>query len=589
MNIFAEFAERVKSAVAGLELKDSAGHSPDLGRVTVETPRDPAHGDLATNAAMVLAKQVGVKPRDLAEKLSDVLRADPDVTEVSVAGPGFINLRVAPGVWHRVLAEVVANGQDFGRSTRGAGRKVNVEYVSANPTGPMHVGHARGAVVGDALAGLLAYAGYDVIKEYYTNDAGSQIDVLAKSAFLRYREALGDDIGEIPAGLYPGDYLKPIGAKLASDHGATLKSMAEADWLPIVKEVSIAAMMDLIRADLATLNVHHDVFFSERSLHARADGEVSRIDEMLAALRKEDLVYEGKLPPPKGQLPDDWEDREQTLFRASNYGDDTDRALKKSDGSYTYFAADVAYFRDKFLRGFDEMIYVLGADHGGYAKRLKAVGKAISGGKADVIVQFCQLVKLFRAGEPVKMSKRSGDFVTLRDVVDEVGRDPVRFMMLYRKADAPLDFDFQKVTDQSKDNPVFYVQYGHARCRSVMRQSREELPELDMSASALAGADLSLLDDSGELDLIAKMALWPKIVEAAAETHEPHRIAFYLYELSSSLHGHWNRGKELPQLRFINPNNTKLTLARLALVRAVSSVLASGLAVLGVEAPEEMR
>lgn len=589
MNIFAEFADRVQSAVTALDLSARDGGALDLSRITVETPRDPAHGDLSTNAAMVLAKQVGAKPRDLAEQIAAKLGEDVEIIEVSVAGPGFINLRVAGAIWQKVLAAVIENGRDFGRSTRGSGKKVNVEYVSANPTGPMHVGHTRGAVVGDALAGLLAFAGYDVTKEYYTNDAGSQIDVLARSAFLRYREAMGEDIGEIPAGLYPGDYLKPLGKALADKHGNALVSMDEAAWLPIVKDAAVAAMMDLIRDDLATLNVHHDVFFSERTLHAHENGSPSKIDEMLDALRGDDLVYEGKLPPPKGQVPEDWEDREQTLFRASDYGDDTDRALKKSDGSYTYFAADVAYFRDKFLRGFDEMIYILGADHGGYVKRLQAVGKAVSGGKSDVIVRLCQLVKLFRGGEPVKMSKRSGDFVTLRDAVDEVGRDPIRFMMLYRKNDAPLDFDFEKVTEQSKDNPVFYVQYGHARCCSVKRQAGEEIPGLDISDAALASADLGLLDDVGELELISKLAMWPKIVDASAEAHEPHRIAFYLHELASSLHAHWNRGKELPQLRFINAENTNLTLARLTLVRAVSLVLASGLAILGVDAPEEMR
>ncbi|MBS8259268.1 arginine--tRNA ligase [Roseibium polysiphoniae] len=589
MNIFAEFSERVKAVVSTLALKGPEGASPDLSRVTVESPRDPAHGDLATNAAMVLAKQVGMKPRDLADKLAEALRQDADITEVSVAGPGFINMRLAPSAWQRVLASVVASGLDFGRSSRGDGKKVNVEYVSANPTGPMHVGHTRGAVVGDALANLLAYAGYDVVREYYINDAGSQIDTLAESAFLRYREALGEDIGEIPAGLYPGDYLKPVGEKLAELHKDALKAMPKVERMEIVKADAVSAMMDLIRQDLLQLNVKHDVFFSEKTLHAHEGNAPSKIDEMLEALRGDGLIYEGTLPPPKGQVPEDWEDREQTLFRASDFGDDTDRALKKSDGSYTYFAADVAYFRDKYLRGFDEMIYILGADHGGYVKRLQAVGKAISGGKSEVIVRLCQLVKLFRAGEPVKMSKRSGDFVTLRDVVEEVGRDPVRFMMLYRKNDAPLDFDFQKVTEQSKDNPVFYVQYGHARCCSVLRQAGEELPNLDASDSELAKADFSLLDDSGELDLIAKMAEWPKIVDASAETHEPHRVAFYLYDLASSLHGHWNRGKELPQLRFINADNTKLTVARLALVRAVSLVLASGLAILGVDAPEEMR
>jgi len=589
MNIFSVFSERVKTALQGLGLETADGSPLNLSKVTVETPRDPAHGDLATNAAMVLAKQVGAKPRDLAERLAEALRVDADITEVDVAGPGFINLRLAPSVYHGVLGAVLTAGDDFGRSGMGEGRKTNVEYVSANPTGPMHVGHTRGAVVGDALANLLVYAGYDVTREYYINDAGSQIDTLARSAFLRYREALGQDIGEIPAGLYPGDYLMPVGEKLKADHGEALLAMDETGWMPVVKEVALDMMMDMIRADLARLNVHHDVFFSERTLHEKPGNAPSKIDEMLDALRAKDLVYEGTLPPPKGQVPEDWEDREQTLFRASNFGDDTDRALKKSDGSYTYFAADVAYFRDKFERGFDETIFVLGADHSGYAKRLQAVGEAISGGKTDVVVRFCQLVKLFRAGEPVKMSKRSGDFVTLRDVVEEVGRDPVRFMMLYRKSDAPIDFDFQKVTEQSKDNPVFYVQYGHARCRSVLRQAAEELPDLAMDDSALSSADLSVLDDSGELELIAKLALWPKMVEAAAETHEPHRIAFYLHDLASSLHGHWNRGKEMPQLRFINADNTRLTLARLALVRAVSLVLASGLALLGVDAPEEMR
>jgi len=589
MNIFTEFSGRVKDMLKGLDLQTKDGAAPDLSRVTVESPRDPAHGDLATNAAMVLSKQVGMKPRDLAEKLAEALKNDPDVQDVDVAGPGFINMRLAHSVWQKVLKSVLEQGQDFGRSDFGGGKKTNVEYVSANPTGPMHVGHTRGAVVGDVLANLLAFAGYDVTREYYINDAGSQIDKLARSAFLRYREALGEDIGEIPAGLYPGDYLKPVGEKLATDYKESLKDKPEEEWLPVVKDLSISMMMDMIREDLASLNVHHDVFFSERTLHSRGEGNVSKIDEMLDALRNRDLVYQGTLPPPKGQVPDDWEDREQTLFRASDYGDDTDRALKKSDGSYTYFAADVAYFRDKFQRDFKEMIYVLGADHSGYAKRLQAVGKAVSDSQAEVVVRFCQLVKLFRGGEPFKMSKRSGDFITLRDVVDEVGRDPVRFMMLYRKNDAPLDFDFQKVTEQSKDNPVFYVQYGHARCRSVMRQATEELPGVAIDDKALAEADFSALTDSGELELLAKMAVWPKIVEAAAETHEPHRIAFYLHDLASSLHGHWNRGKELPQLRFINADDTKLTVARLAMVRAVSSVIASGLSVLGVDAPEEMR
>jgi len=589
MNIFADFTQRVKLALQKLDLKDTSGESPDLSRVVVEAPRDPAHGDFATNAAMVLAKPLGVKPRELAETLVQMLNEDPDITETTVAGPGFINMRVAPIVWQRVLGSVLKEGSAFGAVRKSPAPKVNVEYVSANPTGPMHVGHIRGAVVGDALANLLAFAGKDVVKEYYINDAGSQIDTLARSAFLRYREALGEDIGDIPSGLYPGDYLKPVGERLRQEFGESLLEKEEREWLPVVKERAIAAMMDLIRADLAALGVEHEVFYSERSLHERGGSNGSKIDRMLDGLREKGLVYEGTLPPPKGQVPEDWEDREQTLFRASDFGDDTDRALKKSDGSYTYFAADVAYFQDKFERGFQETIYVLGADHGGYAKRLQAVGKAVSGGKTEVIVRFCQLVKLMRDGEPVKMSKRSGDFITLREVVDEVGSDPVRFMMLFRKNDAPLDFDFKKVTEQSKDNPVFYVQYGHARCCSVLRQAAEELPGTALDDQVLSQADFTLLGDSGELELIARMAEWPKLVDAASETHEPHRIAFYLHELASSLHGHWNRGKELPHLRFIDAGNAKLTLARLALVRAVSLVLASGLSILGVNAPEEMR
>lgn len=589
MNIFAEFTKRVKKCLEDIDLKDGNGNPPDLARVVVEAPRDPAHGDLATNAAMVLAKPLGMKPRDVADRLVTELSRDSGIAEASVAGPGFINMRVSPDIWQKVLQSVLEAGLGFGAIKVPEAPKVNVEYVSANPTGPMHVGHIRGAVVGDALANLLAFAGNDVVKEYYINDAGSQIDTLARSAFLRYREALGEEIAEIPAGLYPGDYLKPVGQALKSEFGSDLKDMAEADWMPLVKERAMSAMLDLIRADLASLGVTHEVFFSEKSLHERTGRNGSRIDQMLDGLRGKGLVYEGTLPPPKGQVPDDWEDREQTLFRAADYGDDTDRALKKSDGSYTYFAADVAYFEDKYKRGFQQAIYVLGADHGGYAKRLQAVGKAVSGGDTEVIVRFCQLVKLMRDGQPVKMSKRSGDFVTLRDVVDEVGPDPVRFMMLFRKNDAPLDFDFNKVTEQSKDNPVFYVQYGHARCCSVMRQAIEEMPGQDFSDAALEGADFALLEDSGELELIAKMAEWPKVVESAADTHEPHRMAFYLHELASCLHGHWNRGKELPHLRFIDSNNPKLTLARVALVRAVSLVMASGLGILGVDAPREMR
>ncbi|MCX5577367.1 arginine--tRNA ligase [Kaistia terrae] len=585
MNIFRDFTARVTSAVEViLAARDSV--PVDLSRIVVEPPRDAAHGDLATNAAMVLAKPLGLKPRDLAEAIAGRLRDDEDVASVEVAGPGFINLTLAAPYRAHALKSLIQAGGTYGRSRIGADLKVNVEYVSANPTGPMHVGHCRGAVVGDALASLLDWGGFDVTKEYYINDAGGQVDVLARSAFLRYREALGEDIGAIPEGLYPGDYLKPVGAALADIHGRTLLDMADAEWLPIVRDAAIAAMMILIRDDLALLNVHHDVFFSERTLSGENGGKIA---ETIADMEQKGFVYTGTLPPPKGQLPDDWEDREQLLFRATEVGDDIDRPLVKSDGSYTYFAGDVAYFKDKFDRGFRQMIYVLGADHGGYVKRLQAVGRAISGGTASVDVLLCQLVKLFRAGEPVRMSKRSGDFVTLRDVVEEVGRDAVRFMMLYRKSDAPLDFDFQKVTEQSKDNPVFYVQYGHARASSILRNAAQDMPALDLSVSSLANADLSLLDDQGEISLQRRLAEFPRIIESAAEAHEPHRIAFYLYELAAEFHQQWNRGKDLPQLRFINSDQPQLTLARLALVHATKLVLSSGLLVLGVDAPEEMR
>ena len=586
MNLFKTFEQKIRKILQSL---DGESIPDDLAaRVTVEPPRDPAHGDLATNAAMVLAKPLGRNPRELATQLCELIGADVDVASAEIAGPGFINIRLAPGVWPRLLGSIVREGMDYGRGVAANGRKVNVEYVSANPTGPMHVGHCRGAVVGDSLANLLAFAGFDVTKEYVINDAGAQIDVLANSVWLRYLEALGEAIGEIPAGLYPGDYLVPVGKALAEEFGTELRDMPEARRMAILRNRSIDAMLALIKADLALLNVHHDLFFSERTLHEKHDG-VSEIDRMLAEMRQKGFVYDGRLPPPKGELPEDWEDREQTLFRSTEVGDDMDRPLVKSDGSYTYFAADVAYFRDKFERGFERMVYVLGADHGGYVKRLKAVCKAVAGDKAELDVLLCQLVKLYRNGEPVRMSKRAGDFVTLRDVVEEVGVDAVRFMMLYRKAEAPLDFDFAKVTEQSKDNPVFYVQYAHARCRSVLRQAAGEMPDLDLSAGALETADLSLLEDAGERTLIARMAEYPRMIEQAANADEPHRVAFYLHDLASELHSHWNRGKESPELRFINPKNARLTVARMALLRALASVLASGLAIVGASAPEEMR
>ena len=528
------------------------------------------------------------RSRAIAEQLAEKLENEPDVARVTIAGPGFINLVLEDGFWSDHLREILSVGSAYGGNATGDGLKVNVEYVSANPTGPMHVGHCRGAVVGDALANLLEFAGYDVVREYYINDAGGQIEVLAHSAFLRYREALGQDIGAIPQGLYPGDYLVPLGQNLAETHGDALLAMSDEEWLPIVKDAAVAAMMGLIRSDLAALGVHHDVFFSERSLHAASETG-SLIEKAVGSLTDMGLVYKGTLPPPKGVAPEDWEDREQLLFRSTDVGDDLDRALVKSNGDYTYFAADVGYFKDKFDRGFKEMIFILGADHSGYVRRMEALGRAISGGDSKVTIRLCQLVKLLRDGKPVKMSKRSGDFVTLREVVDEVGRDAVRFMMLYRKNDAPLDFDFAKVTDQSKDNPVFYVQYAHARSHSVMRQAAKDMPGLDISEPALKRADTTLLSDEGEAALIRKMAEYPRLIDAAARSHEPHRLAFYLYELASLLHAQWNRGRDLPDLRFIHQENAPLTLARLALVHAVSTILACGLEIIGADAPEEMR
>ncbi|MER8959159.1 arginine--tRNA ligase [Mesorhizobium sp. M0701] len=585
MNIFADFNARIIKAVEALDLKDKDGVSPDLSRIAVEPPRDASHGDLATNAAMVLAKPTGQNPRALAERLAEALRADEDIAAAEIAGPGFVNLRLKDGFWQAHLTALLGEGRNYGRSTIGGGKKTNVEYVSANPTGPMHVGHCRGAVVGDALANLMAFAGYDVTKEYVINDAGSQIDVLGRSVMLRYREALGDEIGEIPAGLYPGDYLIPVGQALASEFGRSLLQMPDEEALAIVKDRTIDAMMAMIREDLALLNVHHDVFFSERTLHAN---NAKKIRSAINDLTLKGHIYKGKLPPPKGEKPDDWEDREQTLFRSTAVGDDMDRALVKSDGTFTYFAADVAYLKDKVDRGFVNLIYVLGADHGGYVKRLEALARAIAGDEVKLTVLLCQLVRLFRAGEPVRMGKRTGNFVTLREVIEEVGRDAVRFMMLYRKNDAPLDFDFAKVTEQSKDNPVFYVQYASARCHSVFRQASEQLGEAMFDRNQLA-AEVALLTDEGEIGLIRKLAEYPRLIEAAALALEPHRLAFYLYELASSFHGHWNRGTDNPDLRFVKVNDRQLTHARLGLVQAVSDVLTSGLTLIGANAPTEMR
>jgi len=585
MDVFAGFHGHVLAAVQQLKHDGVVPHEARVDGITLSTPKDPAHGDLATNAAMVLAKPASIAPRALAERIVPLLASDPHVETVEIAGPGFINLTLARAFWPSVLRMVLEQGDAYGRSAIGKGSAVNVEYVSANPTGPMHVGHCRGAVFGDALANLLDFAGFAVTREYYVNDAGAQVDVLARSAFLRYREALGEDIGDIPEGLYPGDYLKPVGASLAANHGRDLLEMPEAEWLPLVRATALKAMLGMIEEDLASLGIRHDVFFSERSL---IDGGRDEVAETIAALRAKGLIYEGSLPPPKGKVDEEWEDREQLLFRATEFGDDQDRPLVKSDGSYTYFASDIAYHFDKFRRGFNAMIDVWGADHSGHIKRMRAALTALSGGQADLDVKICQLVRLFRAGEPVKMSKRAGTFVTLRDVVDEVGAGPVRFMMLYRKNDAPLDFDFAKVTEQSRDNPVFYVQYAHARASSVLRNVAEMFADLELGEGALARADLERLNDDAEIALIRRLAQFPRIVEGAAQAHEPHRLGFYLYDLAGDFHVLWNRGKDLPQLRFIYEDDRELTRARIALVVATKRVLALGLGILGVHAMHEL-
>jgi arginyl-tRNA synthetase len=585
MDVFAGFHGHVLAAVQQLKHDGVVPAEASVEGVTLEPPKDASHGDLATNAAMVLAKPAGLAPRALAERIIPLLASDPNIARAEIAGPGFINLTLKTSFWPRVLRMVLEQGDAYGRSAMGKDKVVNVEYVSANPTGPMHVGHCRGAVFGDALATLLAFAGYDVTREYYVNDAGAQVDALARSAYLRYREALGEDIGAIPEGLYPGDYLKPVGEALAAQHGNELQSLPESEWLPIVRQTALTAMLAMIEGDLAELGIRHDVFFSERSL---TEGPRDQVAETIEDLRSKGLVYTGSLPPPKGKVDEEWEDREQLLFRSTAFGDDMDRPLAKSDGGYTYFASDIAYHRDKFRRGFNTMIDVWGADHSGHVRRMKAALEALTGGEAELDIKLCQLVRLFRGGEPVKMSKRAGTFVTLRDVVDEVGPGPVRFMMIYRKNDAPLDFDFVKVTEQSRDNPVFYVQYAHARACSVLRNVRTVFPDLDLGGSALARSDLDRLGDEAELALIRKIAQFPRLVEAAAGSHEPHRVAFYLYDLAAEFHGLWNRGKDSPQLRFIYETDRELTRARLGLVAATKQVLASGLGILGVSAMQEM-
>ncbi|MFT6658297.1 arginine--tRNA ligase [Maritalea sp.] len=583
MDAFAVFRNRVEEKLVNLfpELSDDKAA---LSRFVVEPPRDASHGDLSCNAAMVLSKALKSNPRAIAEKLVAAFDGDEQVLSIGIAGPGFINFTLTPDVWQSVIADANEQGGDYGRPAKAQEGKVNVEYVSANPTGPLHVGHTRGAVFGDALASLMAFCRFDITREYYINDAGGQITVLANSAYLRYCEALGDDIGKIPTGLYPGKYLIPVGKALANQFGDKLKSMDEAEREATIRPIVLELMMDLVRSDLAKLGIKHDVFFSENTLH----GEDGDINKTLQWLRDEGLVYQGTLEAPKGKTPEEWEDREQTLFKATDFGDDTDRALVKSDGSYTYFAADIAYHRNKFLRGFNSQIVVLGADHAGYIKRLNAAGKAVSGGEAAVDVKICQLVNLLRNGQPAKMSKRSGNFITMANLVEEVGQDVVRFIMLFRRNEAPLDFDFDLVTQQTRDNPVFYVQYAHARACSAFRNAARDVPELDVSLDALNTANLSLLSHPAELALLKVMGQFPRAIEAAAVAHEPHRVAFYVHELAGAFNAFWTKGKEEPKLRFVNHEDRTITLARLAMVNAVRQILRNGLSILGVSAPDEL-
>ncbi len=581
MNLFNDIRALVIDSLAAMQAAGDLPADIDTSAVTVEPPRDAGHGDMATNAAMVLAKVAGQPPRAIAEKLAARLVGDPRVTAADVAGPGFLNLRLVPGLWRDVVRAALADAGRYGRSELGAGRRVNVEFVSANPTGPMHVGHVRGAVFGDALAALLGFAGWDVTREYYINDGGAQVDVLARSAYERYREAHGLS-PEIAEGLYPGDYLIPVGEALKAAYGDRFLDQPESVWLNEIRDFATSRMMDMIRADLALLNVTMDVFSSEKAV--AASGQVEKAIDVLKSLG---LIYEGTLDAPKGELPDDWEPRQQTLFRSTAFGDDVDRPVQKSDGAWTYFAPDIAYHWDKVTRGYDLLIDVLGADHGGYVKRLKAVVSALSQNRVPLEVKLIQLVKLYRNGEPFKMSKRSGTFVTLRDVVEMAGRDVTRFIMLTRKNDAALDFDFAKVLEQSKDNPVFYVQYAHARIRSVMRKAADAGIAVD--DAVLAATDLSGLTHEAELGLAKKIAEWPRLVEIAARGQEPHRIAFYLYELASDLHGLWNRGNDDTTLRFVQEGDAATTQAKIALARATGVVISAGLGILGVTPAEEMR
>ena len=583
MNLYQYFRDQIVRIVEDLAASGELSGPLDTARVAVGPPRQTGHGDITTNAAMVLSKPTGLKPHDLAAVLAERLKGIEAVMETEIAGPGFINLSLEPAFWHRQLKEIVETGPAYGNSEMGRGEAVNVEYVSANPTGPLHVAHARGAVVGDALASLLEKAGYNVTREYYVNDAGAQVDALARSAYLRYREALGEEIKDIPEGFYPGEYLIPVGEALAKRDGDQWRDVDEDAWLPEIRSFAVAMMMDGVREDLASLGVEPGVFTSESVLV-----EKGTVDAVIKHLEDKGLIYTGVLEPPKGKAPDDWEPRPQKLFKSSEFGDELDRPVKKADGSWTYFATDMAYHLDKFQRGFKTMIDVWGADHGGYVKRMKAAVEAVTDGDGVLEVKLCQMVHLKKGGKPVRMSKRAGTFVTLRYLINEVGRDVVRFMMLTRKNDSQMEFDLEKALEQSRDNPVFYVHYAHARCRSVMRNAAEQLGDKKIAPEALAGADLGLLTDTAELGVIKVMAAWPRMVENAAEVHEPHRVAYYLNDLATLFHALWNKGNDDARLRFFQSDNEGLTLARLALVQGVATVIASGLQVFGVSPVEEL-
>ena len=580
MNLFTHVREILIDILHDLSTQGILPADTDFSQITVEPPKDSRHGDMATNAAMVLSKSVETKPRELAKIISESLSQNEIVSSVDIAGPGFINISLSELCWHSLLSRVLLNGINFGRSNIGSSKKANVEFVSANPTGPLHVGHTRGAVFGDALASLLSYSGYEVTREYYINDGGAQVDVLARSVFLRYQEAFGKEV-VFEDGTYPGDYLIPIALKLKDKVGDAYLQKSEDKWLPEFRDYAVQAMMDLIKSDLDLLGIEMDTYFSEKSLY-----DSGQIEAALDRLRNNGLIYKGILEPPKGKKTEDWEPREQTLFKSTLHGDDVDRPVLKSDGTWTYFAPDIAYHFDKITRGFDLLIDIFGADHGGYVKRMKAAVSALSNGEIPLDVKLCQLVKLYQNGEPFKMSKRAGNFVMLRDLVEEVGPDVTRFVMLTRKNDAALDFDFQKVLEQSRENPVFYVQYAHARIKSVIRKA-EEL-DIDISDRDLSETNLTGLTHSSELSLIKKIAEWPRLVEVAARLYEPHRIAFYLFDLSSQLHAHWSKGSDNPDLRFLHNDNLVKTQSKIALARAVSIVISSGLAILGVKPAEKM-